>query len=212
MYLPEMFAETRPAELQRLVGEHPLGILVTYADGGLDANHLPFLLDAERGPCGTLLAHVARANPVWTEVGEGAEVLVVFRGAQGYISPGWYASKQETHRHVPTWNYEVVHAHGRIRFHDDERFTRAVVARLTRQHEAAQPRPWKMGDAPADYIAEELRAIVGLEVEITRLEGKRKLSQNREPRDFDSTLAALDRQGCPELAAAMRRTRSGEQA
>lgn len=209
MYIPDAFAETRPDELQRLIREHPLGMLVTHTDGGLDANHLPFLIEAERGAFGTLVAHVARANPVWNEVANGSEVLVIFRGPQGYISPNWYLSKHEHHRHVPTWNYEVAHAHGRIRFHDDERFARGVVARLTRTHEATEPRPWKIGDAPADYIAEELGAIVGLEIEISRLVGKRKLSQNREPRDFDSTLAALEDNSCHGLAATMRRIRAG---
>ncbi len=206
MYLPEKFAESRPEELFRLMREHPLGVLVTHTSGGLEANHLPFVLDEERGAFGTLLAHVARANPIWRDVNEGAEVLVVFRGAQGYISPNWYLSKQETHRHVPTWNYEVVHAHGRIHVRDDERFVRGVVARLTRAHEAGEPQPWKMTDAPDDYIVELLGHIVGIEVEITRLEGKRKLSQNREPRDFDSTVSALEERGRDDLASAMKRT------
>lgn len=206
MYLPEMFAESRRDELFRLMREHPLGMLVTHTASGLEANHLPFLLDEERGTTGVLIAHVARANPVWREVSDGAEVLVVFRGAQGYISPNWYLSKQETHRHVPTWNYEVVHAHGRIHVRDDEKFVRGVVARLTRANEAGEPRPWKMTDAPEDYIAEHLRHIVGIEIELTRVAGKRKLSQNREPRDFESTLNALEERGRDELASAMKRT------
>ena len=207
MYLPEMFAESRPEEFFRLMREYPLGMLVTHTASGLEANHLPFLLDEDRGASGTLIAHVARANPVWWEVGDGAEVLVVFRGAQGYISPNWYPSKQETHRHVPTWNYEVVHAHGRIRVRDDEKFVRGVVARLTRTHEAGEPQPWKMTDAPDDYIAEQLGHIVGIEVELTRVEGKRKLSQNRDQRDFESTVSALEERGRKELALAMKRTR-----
>ena len=150
---------------------------------------------------------MARANPVWQSVRDGDAVLVVFRGAQGYISPNWYPSKQETHRHVPTWNYEVVHAHGRIHVHDDEKYVRGVVARLTRQHEAGEPQPWKMGDAPADYLAEELAQIVGIEIELTRLEGKRKLGQNREQRDFDGTVRALEARGDIALASAMQRSR-----
>src|SRR5687768_10023805 len=167
MYQPQppLFDESRPEELQRLVREHPLGMLVTHGAAGLDANHLPFFLHD-----GALRAHVARANPVWTQVADGDAVLVVFRGAQGYISPNWYESKAEHHRHVPTWNYEVVHAHGRIRVHDDPSFVRGVVARLTREHEAALPRPWKMGDAPADYLDETLKHIVGIEVEVARWE------------------------------------------
>lgn len=206
MYLPSPFAESRVGELHRLVREHPLGMLVSHTAGGLDANHLPFLLDERRGACGTLLAHVARANPLWREVGEGAPVLVVFRGAQGYISPNWYPGKQATHRYVPTWNYEVVHAHGRLHVHDDETFVRGVLARLTRQHEAeaGEARPWKMGDAPADFLAEELKQVVGIEIELTRLEGKRKLSQNREARDFEGAVHALQERGHEDLALAMR--------
>lgn len=207
MYLPAHFAESQPEEMHRIIREHPLGTLVTNTGAGLDANHLPFMLDANRGPHGTLVAHLARANTTWTDVADGAFVLVVFHGAQGYISPNWYASKHETHRHVPTWNYEVVHVHGRLRIHDDARTVGGVVARLTRQHEAGQAHPWKMSDAPADYLAEKIGQIVGIEVEITRLEGKRKLSQNRELRDVESAVQALEERGQGELAAAMRRTR-----
>jgi transcriptional regulator len=206
MYLPKLFAESRPEELHRLIREYPFGMLVTHTSSGLEANHLPFLLDEERGACGTLLAHIARANPLWTEIVDGGEVLVVFRGAHGYISPNWYVSKHETHRHVPTWNYEVVHAHGRIHVRDDEKFVRGVVARLTRQHEADQLRPWKMSDAPADYLSEELTQIVGIEVELMRVDGKRKLSQNRDARDFESTVRALEERGHKELALAMKRS------
>lgn len=208
MYLPQHFAESRTEELHRLVHEHPLGTLVTHTARGLDANHIPFELEAGRGACGTLQAHIARANPLWTEVADGAEVMVVFRGAHGYISPNWYPSKHETHRHVPTWNYEVVHAHGRLRVIDDKKFVRALVARLTRRHEGTQPRPWRMGDAPRDYLEQMLEMIVGLEVEVTRLEGKRKLGQNRDARDRDGAIGALHERGSEELAQAMARTRS----
>lgn len=207
MYLPQLFAESHPEELHRIIREHPLGVLVTHTDDGLEANHLPFVLDANRGTSGTLLAHVARANPIWQEVRNGDHVLVVFRGAQGYISPNWYPSKHETHRHVPTWNYEVVHAHGRISVLDDEKFVRGLVAKLTRQSEAREPQPWKMGDAPADYLADLLSQIVGIEIELDRIEGKRKLSQNRDARDFNGTVSALEGRGHASLAAAMRRSR-----
>jgi len=203
MYLPENFAERRPEQLQRILREFPLGMLVTHTAQGLDANHIPFELDAGRGACGTLQGHVARANPVWRDVADGVEVLVVFRGLDGYISPNWYPSKHETHRHVPTWNYEVVHAHGKLRIFDDEKFVRGVVARLTRTHEAAQPRPWKMGDAPADYLDQMLKMIVGIEVEITRLEGKRKLGQNREARDLAGAVDALRDREQGALGSAM---------
>lgn len=207
MYAPSLFAESRPEELYRIMREHPLGMLVTHRAQGLEADHLPFLLDVGRGPSGSLLAHVARANPVWQELQDGDAVLVVFRGVQGYVSPNWYPSKPETHRHVPTWNYEAVHAHGRIRVRDDEKFLRAVVGRLTRMNEADQPRPWRMSDAPPDYLNAMLAQIVGIEVELTRIEGKRKLSQNREARDFEGVVQALEEGGEQELAGAMRRVR-----
>lgn len=206
MYLPKQFAEPRIDELHRIVRDNAFGMLVTHTAAGLEAHHLPILLEADQGPHGTLLAHVARANPVWREVTDGAEVLVVFRGAQGYISPSWYPGKQETHRRVPTWNYEVVHAHGTLHVHDDERFVRGVVAKLTRQHEADQPQPWKMGDAPADYLAEELSHIVGIEVRITCLEGKRKLNQHHQPQDREGAIRGLEARGNHALAQAMRNT------
>jgi transcriptional regulator len=207
MYQPPLYEETRVEELHRLIREHPLGILVANLPGRLEAQHIPFVLEAEQGAQGVLIAHVARANPVWEQLVEGASVLVVFRGAHGYISPNWYLSKHEHHQHVPTWNYEIVHVHGRVRVLDDEKFVRGMVAKLTRQQEAPLPEPWKMSDAPADYLAEQLAHIVGLEVEITRIDGKRKLSQNRELRDFDSTVAALQARGQVELANAMLRVR-----
>lgn len=208
MYLPELFAESRPEELHRIIREHPLGMLVTHTAAGLEANHLPFVMDTSRGASGVLLGHVARANPIWQEVRNGDPVLVVFRGVQGYISPNWYPSKQETHRHVPTWNYEVIHAHGRINVMDGEEFVRGMVAKLTRQSEESEPRPWKMGDAPADYLAQELNQIVGIEIELGRIEGKRKLSQNRNFRDFEGTVSTLEERGNAALAAAMKRTRT----
>lgn len=130
--------------------------------------------------------------------------MVVFRGADGYISPSWYPSKHEAHRQVPTWNYEVVHAHGTLVVHDDERFVRGVVARLTRRHEAGEPRPWKMGDSAPEYIDEMLRKIVGIEVVLESLVGKSKLSQNKEARDREGAIERLQSRGATELARAMR--------
>lgn len=204
MYIPAHFAESRPEALHALMTEYPLGALVTRGRDGLDANHLPFELDTAAGPHGTLRAHVARANPLWQDVTDGDEVLVIFRAEDAYISPNWYPSKHETHRQVPTWNYRVVHAHGRITIRDDERYVRGLVARLTRRHEAAQPVPWKMGDAPPDYIEAMLKAIVGIEIGITRLEGKLKLSQNREERDRENAGGMLIEAGQIELGRAMR--------
>lgn len=203
MYTPAHFALTDPVELQRIIRQHPLGLLVTHGPDGLDANHLPFEYDPARGEHGTLTAHVARANPVWQQCASGADVLVVFRGVDGYISPSWYPSKHEAHRQVPTWNYEAVHAHGRLTVRDDEKFVRGVVARLTRSHEAAEPQPWKMGDAPPDYLDAMLQAIVGIEIAVNRWEGKAKLSQNKELRDRQGAVEALQARGREGLAAAM---------
>lgn len=203
MYTPAHFAVTDPAALHRIIREHPLGILVTPSPDGLDANHIPFEFDPTVGAQGLLSAHVARANPVWQQCAGGADVLIVFRGNEHYISPNWYPSKHETHRQVPTWNYEVVHAHGRLTVRDDDKFVRGVVARLTRAHEASEPKPWKMGDSAPDYIDGMVRAIVGIEVLVTRLEGKSKLSQNRESRDVQGAADSLRARGVLPLAESM---------
>ena len=194
MYLPKHFEETRDEVMHGLIRTHPLGLLVTQGVHGLDANPLPWLLDAGAGdgPHGTLRGHVARANPVWREA-DGAEVLVLFQGAQAYVSPGWYPSKAEHGKVVPTWNYAVVQARGRLRAVDDAAWLHRLVGRLTDTHEATQPRPWQVGDAPADFIEKLLDAIVGLELEITALSGKWKVSQNR---------GAADREGVAQGLAA----------
>lgn len=204
MYIPAHFAETRPEELTRIIRAHPLGMLVTHDAQGLDANHIPFEFDPDAGTHGLLTAHVARANPIWRQCGQGADVMVVFRGAEGYISPSWYPGKHETHRQVPTWNYEVVHAYGRLAVRDDEKFVRGIVARLTRTHEAGETKPWKMGDSAPEFIDEMLKAIVGIEIAVTSLVGKRKLGQNKEARDRLGAAEALAERGHAELARHMR--------
>ncbi|CAM3111990.1 FMN-binding negative transcriptional regulator [Cupriavidus taiwanensis] len=204
MYVPDHFAETRPDALARIIHAHPLGMLVTHGQHGLDADHLPFEFDAGAGAHGVLSAHVARANPVWQRCPTGTPVMVVFRGAEAYVSPNWYPSKHEAHRQVPTWNYEVVHAHGTLTVRDDERFVRGLVARLTRRHEAAEAAPWKMGDAPPEFLDALLRGIVGLEIAVTSLVGKRKLSQNKDTRDRLGAADTLQARGCDELAQSMR--------
>ena len=183
MYIPEHFAMKDEDAIVKIIQSYPLGVLVTQTESGLDANHIPFELDRERS---VLAAHVARANPVWEQCQQGAEVLVIFRGSESYISPNWYPTKHETHRLVPTWNYEVVHVHGRLTVQDHDKFVRGVVARLTRVHEAGEPRPWKMGDSAPAFIDGMLKAIVGIELQISQIEGKWKMSQNR---------SAADRQG-----------------
>ncbi|MFM5856330.1 FMN-binding negative transcriptional regulator [Aeromonas rivipollensis] len=203
MYLPPHFAATDPASLHRLMQTHPLGALVTSGEQGLDANHLPFEFDADEGEHGILRAHVARNNPLWQEVKEGQEVLVIFRAAEGYISPNWYPSKQAHHKQVPTWNYAVVHAHGRIRVRDDARFVRRLLATLTRTQEAEEPAPWEMADAPRDYIEAMVQAVVGIEIEIDRLVGKFKLSQNKEAAERQGAANTLQARGQTALAEAM---------
>ncbi len=203
MYIPAHFAESRPEVLHDLIRRHPLGMLVTLGAAGLDANHLPFELDAASGSLGKLGGHVARANPVWEQLRDGDEVMVVFRAGDAYISPNWYPSKHEQHRQVPTWNYMVAHAHGRVRIVDDERFVRGIVGRLTKTHEASQPMPWKMADSPREFIDGLLAAIVGIEIEITRLEGKSKLSQNKEARDLRGAIEGLEAAGRNDVAQAM---------
>jgi len=188
MYLPVHFEEKRVEVLHGLVRSHPLGLLVTHGQAGLQANNIPFLIDPGPGPLGTLRAHVARANPVWRE---GGEALVVFQGPQAYVSPGWYASKAEHGKVVPTWNYVTVQARGTLRAVDDAAWLHALVTRLTGVHEAPQARPWAVADAPPVYIDTMLRAIVGIEIELVALAGKWKVSQNRSAADRAGVVTGL---------------------
>ena len=187
MYLPKHFEETEPAALRALLSAHPLATWVVVHDGQLLVNHIPFLLDTGRGAQGTLIGHVARANPVWRSL--GAPSVLVFHGPQAYVSPNWYPSKREHGKAVPTWNYDVVHAHGTPRAVDDAAQVRAIVTRLTVTHEAGFAQPWQVADAPADYLDSMLGAIVGIEFPVQRWVGKCKASQNR---------SAADRQGVAE--------------
>ncbi|RUX10542.1 FMN-binding negative transcriptional regulator [Mesorhizobium sp. M8A.F.Ca.ET.059.01.1.1] len=203
MYIPPHNEEPSREVLFDLIHNTALGVLITHGPDGLDANHIPFELDSSAGNFGTLRCHVARSNPVWREVSSGDEVLVVFRAADAYISPQWYPSKHDFHKQVPTWNYLVAHAHGRITVHDNEPFVRRNVAKLTHRHEATQPVPWKMGDAPKDFIDTLMKEIVGLEIEITRLVGKAKLSQTKEARDIRNAGEVLVAQGDTGVGQAM---------
>lgn len=203
MYIPKDFAEQRIDVLQELIIQHPFATLICYGNQGLDAHHLPFELNAEQGQFGVLHAHVARNNLLWTAVKNGDEVLVVFQAGDAYITPNSYPSKHEHHQQVPTWNYRVVHVYGKITVHDDEQYVRGVVARLTRRHEASQVEPWKMTDAPKDYLQQMLKAIVGIQIEITKIQGKFKLGQNKAIADIEGAASALQQQGKVELAQAM---------
>ena len=205
MYMPSYFSETRVEVLHGLIRDYPFATVVVNASSGLIANHLPFeLVD------GVLHGHVARGNELVRM--DGVEVLLVFRGPDGYISPNWYPTKHETGREVPTWNYAVLHVHGRLRVIDDAAWLRVLLERLTDHHEADQPQPWKMSDAPEDHIEKSLHAIVGLEVTIDRVEGKFKLSQNHPARNRAGVIAGLrdrDADGDAELAALMVAQESG---
>lgn len=210
MYIPEHFEETNVGVLHNLIREHPLGALVTVTSQGLDANHIPFLIHAEPVPYGTLHGHVARANPLWREHAHeqpsenspvpAVNALVIFQGPQVFVSPSWYPTKQETGKVVPTWNYVVVHAHGRLRVIDDPVWVRSHLEELTSRHEGRRAVPWKVTDAPADYIDKMAGAVVGIEIPIARLVGKWKVSQNRPARDRDGVVQGLVREGSPEAS------------
>ena len=201
MYLPAHFAEDRNETIERLIADYPLGTLVTLGGGGLTANHIPFLFESAAGPHGTLRGHVARGNAVWHDHTAAHETLVIFQGPQAYISPNWYPTKQDEHRVVPTYNYAVVHAYGQLVIHDDEKWLRGFLGRLTQRMESPQPQPWKMGDAPQDYLATMVRGIVGIEVVLSRLVGKWKVSQNRLPVDQEGAARGLRAAGGAEQAA-----------
>jgi transcriptional regulator len=190
MYIPKSFAAPSAAAMHTLMRAHPLGALVTLAQAGLVANHIPMQLLADAGPHGVLRAHVARANPLVRDL-QAADALVIFQGPQAYVSPLWYPSKQLTGKAVPTWNYMVVHAHGPLRIVEEAQWLRAQLEALTATHEAGKAQPWSMDDAPQDYIATMMNAIVGIEIPIARLEGKWKLSQNQPPPNRDGVIAGL---------------------
>ena len=194
MYVPSHFAETRIEVLYELVRAHPLGALVVLASGGLDANHIPFEIDPQPAPFGTLRGHVARANPVWRDFSPQVDALAIFQGPHAYISPAWYATKKEHGKVVPTWNYVVVHAQGPLRVIDDRAWLRQFVEKLTNRYEAPRSDPWHVTDAPADFIDTMVGAIVGIEIPIARLTGKWKVSQNRPENDRIGVVEGLTQQ------------------
>lgn len=212
MYTPRAFALDDLPEIQQLIQHTRLAQLVTLGENGLQASHLPLLLNPDEGPNGTLYGHLAKANPQWRELQNGSEALVIFAGADAYISPAFYPAKAEHGKVVPTWNYIAVHAYGTPEvFSDAERLLKVVTA-LTDRHESGRAQPWRVSDAPADYIDGMLKAIVGFALPIERLVGKRKLSQNRSAADMagvrdglaasadvrDQTLARFIPQGVSE--------------
>lgn len=199
MYLPKHFAETDISVMHALMRKHPLATLICHGPAGLDANHIPFLLANEPTPNCKLQGHIARANPL-CKAGETLDdVLVIFQGAERYISPSNYATKAEHGKVVPTWNYTAVHAYGRLRLIDDAAWVFAQISALTATHEARLPLPWAVSDAPTDYIEKMLGAIVGIEITIDRLIGKWKVSQNQPPANQASLIDALDGQPMADL-------------
>jgi transcriptional regulator len=195
MYQPPVFREDRLEVQHDLIRAHPLGLLISAGPAGLLANPIPFVLDASASERGTLRCHMARANPQWRELTAVGECLVVFQGPQSYVTPSWYQTKQETGRVVPTWNYATVHAWGPPRVIDDAAWLRKNVEDLTRANEHGRPVPWNVDDAPSDFVAMQIKAIVGIEIPIARIEGKWKVSQNRPATDRSGVIAGLRRQG-----------------
>jgi len=196
MYLPAHFDEKRLDVLHALVRRHPFGLLVTQTTDGPSANGIPFILDADGAAgLGTLRGHVARAHPVWREAATDVPSLVVFQGPDAYVSPSWYPSKAEHGKVVPTWNYVMVQARGRLRAIDDPAWLLQLVTRLTERHETPRSAPWAVSDAPADYVQTMLRAIVGIELELTSLSGKWKVTQNRPAADRAGVVDGLKRVG-----------------
>jgi transcriptional regulator len=191
MYTPKDFRvddlPTLHADMQR----NTLATLVSLTTAGLVATHLPVLLDEQRGPFGTILGHVSRANLQWQQSDPATEALLIFNGPDTYVTPSWYPARQETGRVVPTWNYAAIHAYGKLSFFDDPARLRDIVTRLTDIHESTFPNPWKVTDAPAIYIDSQLKAIVGFELPISRLEGKRKFNQNRSAADQAGVVEGL---------------------
>lgn len=191
MYVPKHHEETDISVLHALIQAHPLGAWVTYGNGELIANHIPFVLDPTRGEHGTLMGHVARANRVWQSFSSTVHSVIMFQGAETYITPSWYPSKHVHGKAVPTWNYAVVHAHGLPQVIEDHEWLLAHLNQLTDKHEAEQALPWKVSDAPEDFTDRLLQLIVGIEIPVSKLLGKWKVSQNRPEPDKLGVIAGL---------------------
>ncbi len=202
MYLPSAFREDDLAVQHDFIRAHPLGVVMTSGEGGLMANHIPCLLYPE-GDHGVLRLHVARANPQLAHLAAGRECLIAFHGAQAYITPSWYATKAQTHKVVPTWNFVAVHVWGTPVIQDDPAWLRAQLEALTASQEKARAQPWSVDEAPADFIAAQMRAIIGIEIPISRIEGKWKVSQNRTPADRAGVAEGLVNEAGDTVMAAL---------
>ena len=201
MYIPQQFEESKVDAMHELIRTYPLATLVTYSSGGLNANHIPVYLSGSPAPYGALHGHIARANPLLGEIAEGIETLAIFHGPDAYISPSWYATKKQSGKVVPTWNYAVVHAYGVLRVIDNASWLRAQLDALTEHNESSFPEPWAVSDAPPEHIANIMAAIVGVEMVITKLIGKWKVSQNQPTQNQVSVISGLKVSGLPESEA-----------
>lgn len=191
MYQPQHFREERLEVLHGLVRSHPLGAVIVSSANGFEANHIPFLINPGQGPFGRLEAHIARANPLCALAEIGVPCIVLFQGPEHYITPAWYATKRETGKVVPTWNYAVVHVHGTLRVEKDPAFLHAQITELTRTHEEKREQPWAVTDAPEEFMHAQMKGIIGITIEIARIEGKWKVSQNRPIADRNGVVEGL---------------------
>ena len=205
MYCPAHFSESRPEALHALMREHPLATLVTMGESGLNADHVPLILETAADGSAVLHGHVARANPMWKTLRADVEALAIFHGPEAYITPSWYPTKREHGKAVPTWNYAVVHARGPLRIIHDADWLRTQVESLTQRQESAFAEPWAVSDAPADYIEKMLAAIVSIEIAVKSLEGKWKSSQNQPEGNRDGVIAGLCESGKTDAAALIKR-------
>jgi transcriptional regulator len=179
MYVPAHFEESKIEILHDLIIANPLAILVTMSSNGINANHIPLHLIKDKGRYGSLQGHVARANSVWSDIDKDVETLIIFQGPNSYISPSWYPTKQENGKVVPTWNYVTVHAYGKLRVVDDPVWVKSQLELLTNQQEASYDKPWTISDAPVEFTNKMISAVVGIEISISRIIGKWKVSQNQ---------------------------------
>ncbi|MCO6409032.1 FMN-binding negative transcriptional regulator [Hoeflea alexandrii] len=199
MYQPPHFIETDETVLRALIEAHPLGLLISASGGDVLANPVPFLVSVRDGVT-TLRAHLSKANPQWSHIGDGASVLVVFQGSDSYVTPSWYQSKAEHGKVVPTWNYAMVQARGTATVHETPEWLRPQVSELTDRHEADRPAAWKVEDAPEAFVAAQLRGIVGIEIAVAQLTGKWKVSQNRPEADRRGVHAGLTGENNDDMA------------
>ena len=202
MYLPASFEETDHEQLREWVSQHPLGLLISQGPSGLQASPLPFLWRKEEGTP-RLVAHMARANPHWKDLSQATDCLVVFQGEQAYVTPSWYPSKAATHQVVPTWNYAMVQMRGKPQVHADVQWLHQQVTHMTDHMEQVRTQPWGVDDAPESYISSQLKAIIGIEIEITEIQGKWKMSQNRHTQDAQGVVAGLSDASDPHANAAV---------